>query len=216
MRRFHFISMCTVALIAALVGTAWHLTTQPNPQREEPDTSWYFGPPNARWSITEYADFECPYCRSYTPELKRWVSTQQDVNLKWHHFPLQDDNLAALRGARLAQCAGHLGGTEAFWQAIDQIISRGNSQGFPASISLPTVTTEALDHCADSDRTVAAEVFKQQNDARRRAVAATPTLDIRDALTGHTIRMEGPVDGATLLSIIDGLAAQPAQAKGDQ
>ncbi len=48
-----------------------------------------YGDAKARWTINEYADLECPFCKVYTPRLKRWVDSHPDVNLVWRHLPLQ-------------------------------------------------------------------------------------------------------------------------------
>lgn len=227
-KRFVIPGLVAITVVALIMGSAMVFnpsirdpslstsTVQPSTQPISRD--WFYGNPAARWMITEYADLECPYCRSYTPELKQWVSQQPDVKLKWHHFPLQAHGFAALREARLAQCAGNIAGAEAFWQTIDQVFlkSRGDGQGLAVAIELPTVSADALDRCADSNREVAAEVLQQRDDARSRGIAATPTLEVTDTLYGRTVRMEGPVDGVALLSIIDGLAAQPTPVNGEQ
>lgn len=196
----------TIILVAAVVipMLVWGI------KREAPaPEAWFFGPASARWLITEYADLECPYCRAYTPELKRWVSQQPDVKLKWHHFPLQDHGYAAEREARLVQCAGQLGGAEAFWTAIDQILlhSRGNGQGLAAEIEVGSIPTNSLNNCADSNREIASQVFQQRSQAQSRGIQGTPTLEVADTHTGRVIRLEGPVDEVTLLSAIDSLAA---------
>lgn len=197
----------TIILVAAVVipMLVWGI------KREAPaPEAWFFGPASARWLITEYADLECPYCRAYTPELKRWVSQQPDVKLQWHHFPLQDHGFAAEWEARLVECAGQLGGAEAFWTAIDQVLlhSRGNGQGLTAEIEVGTIPSETLSTCADTDRVAASQVFQQQSEAHRRGIVATPTLEITDTLTGRSVRLEGAVDEVTLLPAMDGLAAQ--------
>lgn len=46
-----------------------------------------YGDAKARWTINEYADLECPFCKVYTPRLKRWVDSHPDVNLVWRHLP---------------------------------------------------------------------------------------------------------------------------------
>ncbi|MCT0874383.1 DsbA family protein, partial [Pseudomonas aeruginosa] len=87
----------------------------------------------ARWTINEYADLECPFCKVYTPRLKRWVDSHTDVNLVWRHLPLQMHGEAARHQARLVECAGIQGGAKAFWSAIDAIFaqSAGNGGGLP-------------------------------------------------------------------------------------
>nr|WP_252090626.1 thioredoxin domain-containing protein [Pseudomonas sp. MWU13-3659] len=210
MRRDRLIgSLAYLPLLAGLIVAVWHLTNQ-SPQSSGPSGTWYFGSPSARWTITEYADLECPYCRAYTPQLKQWVSEQDNVKLAWHHFPLDTHGAAALSEARLVQCAGYLGGTEVFWQAIDQVLmrTRGNGRGLVEDLEVPGVSTQSLSNCAKTYTDIREAVERQLAVAKSRGIAATPTIEITDSLTGHSIRLEGPVDSAALLSVIDALAAQ--------
>lgn len=217
MRNLRSITLVHILVIAVIVllGAYW-LNAKSNLPRSA-DETWYFGPPGARWVITEYADLECPYCRAYTPQLKQWVSKQNDAKLAWHHFPLDSHGSAALSEARLVQCAGYLGGATVFWQAIDQVLlqTRGNGQGLTAELQLPEVSSEALSSCTRTNMDIAAAVHRQQAVAKSRGIAGTPTLEVTDSLTGHSVRLEGAVDSATLLSVIDALAAQPAQEKAE-
>lgn len=180
-----------------------------------PSESWYVGPANARWMITEYADLECPYCKAYTPSLKRWVIEQRNVKLKWHHFPLEGHDPAARWEAKLVQCAGYMGGAGSFWEAIDQVLlrSRGNGQGFSGNLELLNVSAEALARCARSNKEVDAEIERHVAIAHERGISATPTLEVTDTQSGRSVRLEGPVDGAALLSVIDALAAQATPRK---
>ncbi|MFO6277959.1 DsbA family protein, partial [Pseudomonas aeruginosa] len=81
------------------------------------------------WTINEYADLECPFCKVYTPRLKRWVDSHPDVNLVWRHLPLQMHGEAARHQARLVECAGIQGGAKAFWSAIDAIFAQSAGNG---------------------------------------------------------------------------------------
>ena len=201
--------------VIALLGAYWQILQNMNARSA--DETWYFGPSNARWVITEYADLECPYCRAYTPQLKQWVGQQGDVKLLWHHFPLDSHGTAALTEARLVQCAGYLGGAAGFWQAIDQVLlnTRGNGQGLAEELHLLDVPAKFLSNCTKTNMDVAFAVDRQRTEAKRRGIAATPTLEVTDSLTGHTVRLEGPVDSAVLLSVIDALAAQAPLRKED-
>src|SRR3546814_17962842 len=40
---------------------------------------WQMGNPEGRFRLTLYADLECPFCREYFPQLKRWVGNNTDV-----------------------------------------------------------------------------------------------------------------------------------------
>ncbi|WP_110968395.1 DsbA family protein [Pseudomonas huaxiensis] len=200
----------SVFIIMAIAGAGviWKFAATPNAR--SPDETWYFGPANARWVITEYADLECPYCRAYTPQLKHWVSGQENVKLAWHHFPLDIHGVAAQSEARLVQCAGYLGGAAVFWQAIELVLlrTRGDGQGLAEELEVPGVSTEALSSCARASMDIRGVVEEQIAVAKSRGIGATPTIEVTDSLTGHSMRLEGPVDSAALLSVIDALAAQ--------
>lgn len=202
-----------IVMVIAGVGACWQLATSSNAR--SPDETWYFGPSNARWLITEYADLECPYCREYTPQLKQWISGQENVKLAWHHFPLDTHGVAARSEAQLVQCAGYLGGAAVFWQAIELVLlrTRGDGQGLAEKLEVPGVSTEALSSCARANMDIRGVVDGQIAVAKSRGIAATPTIEVTDSLTGHSMRLEGPVDSATLLSVIDALAAQATASK---
>lgn len=103
-----------------------------------------YGDAKARWTINEYADLECPFCKVYTPRLKRWVDSHPNVNLVWRHLPLQMHGEAARHQARLVECAGLQGGAKAFWSAIDAIFTQsvGNGGGLPdGSLKIPGWTS---------------------------------------------------------------------------
>lgn len=193
-----------VSAIGVLLTQTWSLSSS------APSGPWLYGSPTARWTITEYADLECPYCRTYTPQLKQWVGKQPDVNLKWHHFPLQIHGVAAVHEARLVHCAGTLGGTASFWSAVDQILVRtgSNGQGVPGNFviqGLDNANSKAnLELCANSSET-ALLIEQERFDAQQKGIQATPTLEITDNRTGRSVRLEGPADSATLLSAMDSL-----------
>jgi protein-disulfide isomerase len=189
------LSMACLALIKGEVET---------PQHTSP---WLFGPVDARWTVTEFADLECPYCKSYTPQLKTWIQQQKDVNLQWHHLPLDFHGSAAIYEAKLAECAGKLGGAPAFWQAIDQVFeqTRSNGQGFNGHLNGNGISTQDLVACTANDKQIAVHVSQQAEEASRAGITATPTVIIRDNTTGRSIKLEGPADGVMLLSAIDWL-----------
>ncbi|SEB32654.1 DsbA family protein [Pseudomonas marginalis] len=174
---------------------------------------WVYGSPDARWTVTEFADLECPYCKTYTPALKSWIQQHKDINLKWHHLPLDLHGPVAVHEAQLAECAGKLGGTQAFWQAIDQTFerTRSNGQGFTGHLDVDGIDHQDLVACAVNNKQIATDIIKQANEASRTGITATPTLIIKDNMTGRTIKLEGPADSVTLLSAIDWLAQKKEQ-----
>ena len=120
------------ALVAALVGLPIWLVFRPPGESSAPSPApastaqvagppWQMGHPEGRFTLTLYADLECPFCREYFPQLKRWVGNNTDVALQWHHQPLAAHEPAASAEARLAECAAEAGGHAAFWQAVEWV-----------------------------------------------------------------------------------------------
>jgi len=205
------IGIISVAVLAALIVASFPLIRNlvQKPTHEGP---WVYGPADARWTITEFADLECPYCKTYTPTLKSWVQQQKDVNLKWRHLPLGFHGTAAVREARRAECAGKLGGPDAFWQAVDQTFERthSNGQGFDGHLDVTGIDSSELESCSVNDMQVALHVGQQAQEAASLDVKATPSLIIRDNTTGKSVKLEGPADGVTLL-FAKSLSAKPAR-----
>jgi protein-disulfide isomerase len=200
-----------VAVVSVLLAVLlWSLGSDPrddSPQAVETSTSavppWRYGRLDARFTLVEYADLECPYCKAYFPVLKRWIDAHPDVNWQWHHLPLPMHEPAATRGARLAECAGEVGGRIAFWNAIAWIHSHtlGGGQGLPPEAQLPGATS-ALYECLASTRPDVV-IRTQAEEAAQAGVAATPTLRVIDNRTGRSLLLSGAVEGDALLSAVD-------------
>lgn len=78
------------------------------------------GSADARVTIIEFSDFECPYCRSAQPLIravvKRWPAQVRHV---FKHFPL-DQHAHAMLAARAAVCAER---QDRFWPVHDTIFA---------------------------------------------------------------------------------------------
>lgn len=168
---------------------------------------WRYGRLDARFTLIEYADLECPYCQAYFPELKRWIEANPDVNWQWHHLPLPMHEPAATQGARLAECAGEIGGRAAFWSTVSWVYQHtlGNGRGLPPETQLPGMTP-ALHECLASTRPDVT-IRMQVEEATQAGIAATPTLRVIDNRTGKSLLLPGSVEGDILLSALDLLAS---------
>lgn len=222
-RSFLWVLMAVSALIAALVWmTLRPVATAPAEGRDvmrsahsteaaagtpllstEAGPPWRYGRPNARYAIIEYADLECPFCRTYFRALKRWIDAHPEVDWQWHHLPLAMHEPAATAGARLVECVGATSGGVAFWQAVEWVYShtRGNGQGLPEGMGYPGLTSAAK-QCLESDR-LDALIRAQAEQAARDGVSATPALRLLDRETSKTLLLHGPVEGDALLSALD-------------
>lgn len=73
------------------------------------DQDWSTGSKDAKYTLLEYSDFQCPACAAYVPTIKKLISQYgQDLRLVYRHFPLpyhQSSQAAALA----AEAAGAQG-----------------------------------------------------------------------------------------------------------
>ncbi|WP_443096568.1 DsbA family protein [Pyxidicoccus fallax] len=85
-----------------------------------PDDSPSFGPTNAKVTIVEFSDFECPFCSRVTPTLTK-IKEQygKDVRVVFRHQPLPFH--ANAKPAAEASMAAHEQGK--FWEMHDKLFS---------------------------------------------------------------------------------------------
>jgi protein-disulfide isomerase len=173
---------------------------------ESPITSaWTYGQPAARFSLTVYADLECPYCAQHLPKLRAWIDEHPDANLQWQHLPLAIHEPHATARARWAECVGQTQGNRAFWEAISTAYAEAGRATRDRSLveaSAPARVTACLQSTAP-DRIIRAQV----NAAARLGISSTPTLVLNDRHSGKSITLRGPAEGDVLLSAIDLLAS---------
>ncbi len=86
-----------------------------------------YGPADAKITIIEFSDFECPYCRKWTVEV--WPKLRQEyegkIRLVYRDYPLYGVHANAASAAEAANCAHEQG---QFWPFHDKLFER--SQGF--------------------------------------------------------------------------------------
>lgn len=218
--RVRFLLILATCLFTGMA--MWALQTPPQTEPAMPTDAtapsthngppWRYGKADARYTLVEYADLECPFCQAYFPVLRQWIDANPEANWQWHHLPLQMHEPAASREARLAECAGEAGGQAAFWQAVEWIYThtRSEGQGLPENTQYPGITA-SMQRCLDSDRADAV-IRAQSEQAGRDGITATPTLRLKDNATGKTLLLHGPVEGDALLSALDMVSTNEAAA----
>lgn len=172
---------------ASLFGEPVKLTLAGAPAR---------GPANARITIVEFSDFQCPYCRVAAANViavaKRFPN---DVRLVFKQFPLEPTSPAAL--AAQAALAAHAQGK--FWELHDKIFSN------PRAVSRAMLLTWGREIGLDMRRFTAeldSGKFRRQVDTEVRegsaaGVTGTPSFFIN----GRHYR--GSMDPETVAPILD-------------
>lgn len=82
------------------------------------------GKEDARLTIVEFSDFQCPFCERFYPTMKRVVDEyKDDVRLVYRHFPLDSIHPNARPAAEAAECASEQG---KFWEYHDYLFENQN------------------------------------------------------------------------------------------
>lgn len=135
------------------------------------------GPANAKITLVEFSDFQCPYCIRAVQHINALLKKYpNDVRFVYKQFPLDSHSQAAL--ASKASLAAHAQGK--FWELHDRMyansraINRANIMLWAKAIGLNmTSFTAALDSAA-----VKASVDRDLEDGSRAGVSGTPTIFI--------------------------------------
>ncbi len=76
------------------------------------------GNANAKFTVIEYADFQCPYCAQFQQAMSALMK-EADVRWVYRHFPLKNHPLAQ-KAAEASECAGEQG---KFWEYSDALFA---------------------------------------------------------------------------------------------
>lgn len=140
------------------------------------------GNPDARIVIVEYSDLDCPFCKVFHATMKQLMEEYgKDGQIAWvyRHFPLTSLHPNAERHAIAAECAGKIGGNDAFWKFVDALIAAnpGNQQADPSRYGewavAAGVDAGAFASCVEKADTAAA-VKKEAEDAIAAGGTGTP------------------------------------------
>ena len=101
----------------ALLGTTETLIDLAAPV--DPDRDHIRGPAEAKVTLLEYGDFECPYCGQAEPVVRALLANFGDLRYVWRHLPLTDVHANAARSAEAAEAADRQG---AFWPMHDVLL----------------------------------------------------------------------------------------------
>jgi len=136
------------------------------------------GSPTAALAIVEFADYQCPYCRSFhvgtLPKLEAAYVKTGKVRYIYKDFPLPN-HAQAFGAAVAAYCAGAQG---RYWEMQDSLYAEQARLGRALYTELAAalkLNGERFHACLGSD-TARRAVTRDLNEGRRLGVRATPTF----------------------------------------
>ncbi|HUD44873.1 MAG TPA: DsbA family protein [Patescibacteria group bacterium] len=139
---------------------------------------------NAKVTLVEYSDEECPFCKSFHPTMKQLMTDYGDkVRWVYRTYPLPFHQNAD-KEAQATLCVNDLGGNDLAWNFIDKIFERTTSNGTGFSLdALGPLAAEvgvdqtAFQSCLDSNKFEQA-VKDEEADGTQAGVQGTPTTII--------------------------------------
>ncbi|MEJ1382511.1 MAG: thioredoxin domain-containing protein [Candidatus Sedimenticola sp. (ex Thyasira tokunagai)] len=154
------------------------------------------GPSDAKITIVEFSDFECPFCSKVQGTLDEVLKAYpEDVRLVYRHFPLSFHR-NALTASEATMCAQDQG---KFWPMHDEIFSdQKNIAVDDLKKHAETIGLEMTEfnNCLDQ-RTHKEYVTADVNEASRIGVSATPTFYV------NGVKLEGGYDMSNFSKAID-------------
>lgn len=148
------------------------------------------GRADARLTLIEFSDFQCPYCaRFYSETLplieKEFIQTGK-VRMVYRDFPLAQVHPEAQKAAEAAQCAGEQG---KYWQMHDKLFDNQKALGLARIKKYARelgLSGNRFDECLDSDR-YREEVQKDLRDGQAAGVQGTPSFFLGRTQQGKNI-----------------------------
>ncbi len=157
------------------------------------------GNKDAKVTLIEYSDFECPFCLRHLDTINQLLANyKNDVRLIYRHFPLQSLHPEAQKAAEASECAALQG---KFWEMHDKIFeanTAGNMgvQRWKDAAKELGLDVNKFNTCLDSGE-ASARVAQDQQEGGAAGISGTPGTFVNGKL------VEGAVPFATFKSIVE-------------
>lgn len=166
------------------------------------------GDVNAKVTLVEYSDLDCPYCVRFHPVVNQILQDYAGkVRLVYRHFPLDSLHPEARKKAEASECVASIGGNDKFWAFLDKIFSSDETLSqVPSIVETLGIDKAKFEKCFN-DAQFAASVDAQATDAVAAGGSGTPYSVLIDAKGGKT-PVNGAVPIAQLKAMIDAALAK--------
>ena len=165
------------------------------------------GSESAPVEITEYADYQCPFCQTFAtlqlPTIEERLIRPGKLRWRYRDFPLQQHQFARL-AAHSAACADEQG---KYWEQHDHIYegqgewsaARDPGDHFRNYARAVGLDVARYDECMGSGK-YAGRIQASLEEGARAGVSSTPTLLVGDRL------YRGRIDSDAIRRLVDSLA----------
>ncbi|WP_435322299.1 DsbA family protein [Klebsiella sp. HN106] len=183
-----------------------------NASGESKDGHHLYGNPTARFTLVNYSDLECPFCKRFHETPKYLVDSAKNgmVNWEWRHYPLSFHEPMASKAAVTGECVAQQKGSKGFWAFTEYWFTHtaGNGQGFASSEEVPALfglDKSKFEACL-TDPTIIQKIKDDMQAGNTAGVTGTPATVIIDNQTGQTETVVGAQPFAKFVQVIEGMA----------
>ena len=146
------------------------------------------GSPDARVTVIEYADFQCPFCADFHAVMRRLLA---ETNVRWvyRHFPIDQIHPLATRAAEAAECSGEQG---RFWEYADVLFERQADITFELFTGIARdldLDVAEFEQCFAEGR-FSAVVSAHREEGDKKRIAGTPTFYVGGKRFDGTVSYE--------------------------
>ena len=161
------------------------------------DSDHIRGNSNAKITLLEYSDFQCPFCQRHLPTITQLLDQYgDDIRVVYRHFPLTSIHPQAQISAEASECAAEQG---KFWEMHDMLFANQTAldvaslKKYAGQLGL---NQSQFDGCVDSGK-YTAKVNAQAAEAQAAGITGTPGTFVNDQL------VKGAYPVTTFQQIID-------------
>jgi Na+/H+ antiporter NhaA len=185
--------------IKALLGTAQILIDLADPV--DPERDHIRGSADAKVTLVEYGDLECPFCGQAEPVIRELLGDFGDLRYVWRHLPLNDVHPQAQLAAEAVEAASLQG---RFWEMHDLLFTHQDRLRVPDLIAYAGELGLDVDRfSADLRRHAgAARVAEDVDSADLSGVSGTPSFFV------NGLRHHGAYDLETLTAAVKAARAR--------
>lgn len=161
------------------------------------------GPKDAKVTVIEYSDFECPFCKRHEPSISQLLKTfPKDVRFIYRHYPLSFHPTAE-PAAIASECVAKLAGNDKFYEYHDKLFAASPDLGNDALKRMAKeigVKEADFNKCFDGKETLA-KVNADMASGNDSGVEGTPATFINGQM------ISGAVPYATLEAAVKAAGA---------
>lgn len=140
------------------------------------------GNPNAKVTLTEYSDFECPFCKRFYSDAYQQIKTEYvdtgKVKIVFKHFPLTNIHPNALPAAIAVECAVEQGKGPEMHDKVFESSSLTTAALKSIAVELKLDSTK-FDACLDTEK-YKEKVLADQKEGIAKGVTGTPTVFVEN------------------------------------